>query len=66
MGEALITPVVKGDETLELEIRYEDDVLEFLLKGKLVFAGDWEGNFKDLFKRALEIWDTEEKGEEKP
>jgi len=64
MAEALITPVVKGDATLELEIRLEDDVLEFRLNGKLVFAGDWEGNFKEVFKRALKIWNGEENGEE--
>ena len=60
MAEALITPVVKGDETPDLEIRYENDCLEFRLNGKLLFAGDWTGNFKEVFKRALEIWDTEE------
>ena len=45
--EAIITDVVIPDEedNGELEIRYTSDVLEFRLNGKLVFSGDWQGNF---------------------
>ena len=60
--EAIITDVVIPDEedNGELEIRYTSDVLEFRLNGKLVFSGDWQGNFHGLFKRALAIWRFEE------
>ena len=65
--EAIITDVVIPDkeDNGKLEIRYTSDVLEFYLNGKLVFSGDWQGNFNGLFKRALAIWGFEE-GENQP
>ena len=59
MIEALITPVVekKHDKTVEVEVRFDDECLEFWLNGTLLFSGDWDGNFKELFKRALELWE---------
>jgi len=30
-----------------------DNVVNFYLDGKLVFSGDWDGNFKQLFKCLL-------------
>ena len=62
--ESIITIVVpaKDDDGngIELEIRNVGDVLEFRLKNKLIFAGDWTNNFQEVFKRALELWDEKE------
>ena len=64
MDESLITIVVdekKPDEDgVELEIRLSDDVLIFYLDHKKMFAGDWSGNFLEVFKRALKLWDQDE------
>jgi len=56
--EAIIIPVMhpKDEEEHELRIEYEDNVLSFNLDGKLLFDGDFNGNFKETFERALELW----------
>lgn len=63
MDESLITLVVdekKPDkDAVELEIRQIGDVLVFYLDRKKIFAGDWSGNFLEVFKRALKLWDEE-------
>ena len=60
MDEALITIVVIPEEGNEngdsLEVRNAGDVLEWRLNGRLLFRGDWDGNFLELFKRAIELW----------
>ena len=65
--EALITRVLlpKSHNDAELEIRFDtdSDVMQFLVNGKEVFGGDGSNNFLQLFKRALEIWDSEEVSE---
>jgi hypothetical protein len=45
------TKVVMPDSGNEadLEIRYENDVLEFYMNGKKLFSGDWAGNFMLVF-----------------
>jgi hypothetical protein len=43
----------------ELEIQYDTDVLDFYLDGRLLLGGDWLGNFRQVFARALEIWPAE-------
>ena len=63
MKESIKIIVVDGrddhcDEK-ELEIAYDADVLDFFLDGQLLFGGDWLGNFKQVFERALEIWPAE-------
>ena len=63
MLEALITEVVQPEveKSAELEIRNIGDVLEWRVNGNLVFSGDWDGNFLEVFKRAIELWDSETK-----
>lgn len=58
MKEALILPVVcpADDEDHELMIVFEDNVLEFHLGGVLLFSGDYDGNFADVFERMRAIW----------
>ena len=60
--EALITEICSptDNETHELTIRYKDDVLRFFIDNKEVFTGDWTGNFLEVFKRALKLWDSKE------
>ena len=62
MEESLITTVLdSAEDTVELEIRNNGgDVLEFYLNRKLIFSGDWDGNFLQIFQRALELWDEKE------
>lgn len=56
--ESLLTEVVITDEDNKvLEVRNVGEVLEFYLNGKLLFSGDWTGNFMKVFKRALELWE---------
>ena len=57
MDRGLHVPVVvesKGNDS-DLEIRWNqgDNVVNFYLDGKLVFRGDWDGNFKQLFECLL-------------
>ena len=61
MYESIITLVCLPDEDKqqELEIRNIGDVLEFYLDHKKVFSGDWSGNFLEIFKRALKLWESE-------
>ena len=57
MKEALKAPVMVGDDEKELELIFdEDDVMDCLLDNKLIFMGNFEGNFEDLFARALQLW----------
>lgn len=62
MDEKISTEVVtddiskNGESNLEI-INDGNDVLTFKLNGKVIFSGDWENNFKKVFKRALELWD---------
>jgi len=37
------------DSEADLEIRYENDVLEFYVNGKKLFSGDWTDNFLEVF-----------------
>lgn len=61
MYESIITLVCLPDEDKEqeLEIRNIGNVLEFYLNHKKVFGGDWSGNFQEIFKRALKLWESE-------
>ena len=45
-----------GKDEAELEIVYEDDVVEIKLDGILICSGDWEGNLDGLFQEALEVF----------
>jgi len=47
----------KTNEGAILSIEIKDDVLRFVLDGKLVFLGDWTDNFAPLFSQALEMWE---------
>jgi len=37
------------DSEADLEIHYENDVLEFYVNGKKLFSGDWTNNFLEVF-----------------
>jgi hypothetical protein len=37
------------DSEADLEIRYENDVLDFYVNGKKLFSGDWADNFLEVF-----------------
>jgi len=37
------------DSEADLEIHYENDVLEFYVNGKKLFSGDWTDNFLEVF-----------------
>jgi len=37
------------DSEADLEIRYENDVLDFYVNGKKLFSGDWTDNFLEVF-----------------
>jgi hypothetical protein len=58
--EAIITDVlIPNSETasrLEIVINGNLDVIEFWLDGKLLFSGDWAGNLKEFFAKALDKW----------
>lgn len=58
MKESIKTIVVcrQKDDEKQLEISFEDNVISFIIDGKELFAADWEGNFEDVFKRAIDIW----------
>jgi len=43
----IVIPNVNSEA--DLEIRYEDDVLEFYVNGKKLFSGDWTNNFLEVF-----------------
>ena len=62
MREALITEVMQPDGK-EHELRVEatdNDTLDFYIDNKLIFSGDWSGNFLPSIERALKIWKVEE------
>ena len=63
MDESLITEVIIPDENkdAELEIKNVGNILEWRINGNLIFSGDWDGNFLEVFKRAIELWDNEAK-----
>ena len=44
-----VVMVDKDEDEADLEIRYENDVLEFYVNGKKLFIGDWTGNFLEVF-----------------
>ena len=56
--KAIITQVVipNKDDSVELQIRRDDEVLTFILDGKRIFSGDWDNNLKEVFKEALQDW----------
>jgi len=43
----IVIPNVNSEA--DLEIHYEDDVLEFYVNGKKLFSGDWTNNFLEVF-----------------
>lgn len=58
MDQALITDVVVEDKdnSVNLQVRYGDEVVEFILDGKSLFCADWEDNIKKLFRKAIDDW----------
>jgi len=59
MRETIKTEVIlPNDEEAELEIECdeEENVVTLRLKGEEICCGDWGGNFRGVFKRALELW----------
>lgn len=58
MDQALITDVVVEDKdnSVNLQVRYGDEVVEFILDGKSLFRADWEDNIKKLFRKAIDDW----------
>lgn len=60
MKESIMTMVLDSDSSQsvekELEIIYEDGTLLFVLDQQPLFSGDWAGDFRLIFKRALELW----------
>ena len=68
MKESIKITVLSGKDEIEreLEILYEDNVIEFHFEGSEVFSGDFNGNFAEAFTRALELWsiDTSDKRSE--
>ena len=54
-GLHILVVVAGSDSESDLEVRWNegDNVVNFYLDGKLVFSGDWDGNFKQLFKCLL-------------
>jgi hypothetical protein len=43
----IVIPNVNSEA--DLEIHYENDVLEFYVNGKQLFSGDWTNNFLKVF-----------------
>ena len=58
MKEAIIIPVMhpNDENEHELKIEHEDNILFFILDNKPLFNGDFNGNFKDAFDRAIGLW----------
>jgi len=65
MKESIKIIAVSGKDEIEkeLEMLYEDNVIEFHFEGREAFSGDFNGNFAEAFTRALELWsiDNQEK-----
>lgn len=57
--ESIYVPVNGSDDAEHtLEIRLLDGIaIQLLLDGKEICSGDWDGNFKVVFERALKIWE---------
>jgi len=60
MKESIKTTVVVEDDEKELEICLDWDVIHVYIDGKKIFSADWSDNLKEVFERALELWDFEE------
>jgi len=45
------------DDEAELVIKFENDTVDFVLDGQIVFGGDWTSNFRKIFLKALEEFD---------
>ena len=56
MSETIALPVMVGENGKELAFVYEDNVINLRLDNKELCAFDFEGNFKDIIERMLEIW----------
>lgn len=65
MKESIKIPVMSGKDEIEreLEMLYEDNVIEFHFEGSEVFSGDFNGNFAEAFARALELWSRDYTGD---
>ena len=50
-------PDDSDEAELELIVDGGEDIFSLLLDGKEVCCGDWVGNLKPFFKRALELWE---------
>ena len=62
MKESIKTPVLDDDGyEKELEICLDDDVIDVFIDGKKIFSTDWSNNLKEVFERALEIWNRDNK-----
>ena len=47
------------DTVAELMVDTENDVFSISMKGLKVMSGDYSGNLRQVFQRALEIWKVE-------
>lgn len=61
MIEKLDTEIIKPDiegTILHFEIAIEtyENLIHIYLDGELVGSGDWNGNIKEFFERAVELW----------
>lgn len=56
MKESIKMEVIKGEDEVELEFEFEEDVIAFILDGKEICKCSYEGNFKDVTERMQEIW----------
>ena len=60
--EAIITEICLPNDDREgieliLVVDEDADVAELRVDGKIICSGDWSGNFKKLFAKALKKWD---------
>jgi len=62
-SKSVITTIVtpEDDDEHTLEMRYQDDVLEFYVDGKKRFSGDWIGNFRAVFWDAIDYFPEPDK-----
>lgn len=54
------TTVVVEDGDVGFEIEYEDNVISIILDGKKLCSGDWDGNLKQVFKKAIELFEEDD------
>ena len=47
--------IPEKNDASDLEIRWDEgsNVIECYLDGNIIFSGDWDGNFKQLFEQLL-------------